>query len=76
MGCSPWGRKQLDRTEQLSLHSTSHIHITTGKTTALTIHNFVGKMISLVFNMLSVITLLPRSKRFFCLFVLLLISWL
>ena len=30
--------------------------------------NFVGKMISLLFNTLSVITLLPRSKRFFCLF--------
>ena len=43
----------------------------TGKTIALTRWNFVGKVVSLLFNMLSrlVITLLPRSKR-------LLISWL
>ena len=45
--------------------------MTTGKTIALTRQNFVGKIISLLFNMLSrlVITFLPRSK---CL----LISWL
>ena len=45
--------------------------LTIGKTLALTIYYFVGKVISLVFNMLSrfVIALLPRSK---CL----LISWL
>ena len=44
---------------------------TTGKTIALTRRTFVGKVISLLFNMLSrlVITFLPRSKR-------LLISWL
>ena len=49
----------------------SHPYMTTGKTIALTIQTFVGKVISLLFNMLSrlVITLLPRSK---CL----LISWL
>ena len=49
----------------------SHPHVTTGKTIALTRWTFVGKVISLLFNMLSrlVITLLPRSKR-------LLISWL
>ena len=49
----------------------SHPHMTTGKTIALTIWTFVGKVISLLFNMLSrlVITFLPRSK---CL----LISWL
>ena len=43
----------------------------TGKTTALTRQTFVGKVMSLLFNMLSrlVITFLPRSKR-------LLISWL
>ena len=45
--------------------------MTTGKTTALTKRTFVGKVKSLLFNMLSrlVITFLPRSK---CL----LISWL
>ena len=49
----------------------SHPHMTTGKTIALTRWTFVGKVMSLVFNMLSrlVITFLPRSK---CL----LISWL
>ena len=43
----------------------------TGKTIALTRQTFVGKVMSLLFNMLSrlVITFLPRSKR-------LLISWL
>ena len=49
----------------------SHPHTTTGKTIALTKQTFVGKVMSLLFNMLSrlVITFLPRSKRFF-------ISWL
>ena len=49
----------------------SHPYMTTGKTKALTRCNFVGKVISLLFNMLSmlVITFLPRSK-------FLLISWL
>ena len=49
----------------------SHPYMTTGKTKALTRWTFVGKVISLLFNMLSrlVITFLPRSKR-------LLISWL
>ena len=49
----------------------SHPYMTTGKTIALTKWTFVGKVISLLFNMLSrsVITFLPRSKR-------LLISWL
>ena len=42
----------------------SHPYITTGKTIALTRQTFVGKVISLLFNMLSrlVITFLPRSK--------------
>ena len=42
----------------------SHPYMTTGKTIALTIWNFVGKVMSLLFNMLSrmVITFLPRSK--------------
>ena len=49
----------------------SHLYMTTGKTIALTRWTFVGKVISLLFNMLSklVITFLPRSKH-------LLISWL
>ena len=43
----------------------SHPYVTTGKTIALTRQTFVGKVISLLFNMLFslVITLLPRSKR-------------
>ena len=49
----------------------SHPYMTTGKTIALTSQTFVGKVMSLLFNMLSrlVITFLSRSKR-------LLISWL
>ena len=49
----------------------SHPYMTTGKTIALTRQTFVGKGMSLLFNMLSrlVITFLPRSKH-------LLISWL
>ena len=49
----------------------SHPYMTTGKTIALTRWAFVGKIMSLFFNMLSrlVITFLPRSKH-------LLISWL
>ena len=57
---------------QLSSQSNSHIHtLTAGKTIALTRWTFVGKVISLLFNMLSrlSISFLPRSK---CL----LISWL
>ena len=49
----------------------SHPYMTTGKNIALTRRTFLGKVVSLLFNMLSrlVITFLPRSKR-------LLISWL
>ena len=48
----------------------SHPYLTTGKTIALTRLTFLGKVMSLLFNMLSrlVITFLPSSKR-------LLISW-
>ena len=58
--CSAFFRVQL-----------SHPYMTTGKTIALTRWTFVGKVISLLFNMLSrfVITFLPRNKS-------LLISWL
>ena len=43
----------------------SHPYVTTGKTIALTVWTFVGKVMSLLFNMLSrfVIVFLPRSKR-------------
>ena len=43
----------------------SHPYMTTGKTVALTRWTFIGKVISLLFNMLSrlFITFLPRSKR-------------
>ena len=43
----------------------SHPYMTTGKTIALTRRTFVGKVMSLLLNMLSklVITFLPRSKR-------------
>ena len=49
----------------------SHPYVTTGKAIALTRLTFVGKVMSLLFNMLSrlVITFLPRSKR-------ILMSWL
>ena len=56
---------------QLSSQFNSHPYMTTEKTTALTRQTLVGKVMSLLLNMLSrlVITFLPRSKR-------LLISWL
>ena len=49
----------------------SHPYMNTGKTIALTIQSFVGKVMSLLFNMLSrsIIAFLPRNKH-------LLISWL
>ena len=57
---------------QLSLWSNSqHAYVNTGKTIALTRWSFVGKVMPLLFNMLTrlVITFLPRSKH-------LLTSWL
>ena len=50
---------------QPSLWSNSHLYMITGKTIALTIRIIVGKVMCLLFNMLSrfVITFLPRSKR-------------
>ena len=49
----------------------SHLYMTAGKTIALSSRNFVGKVMSLLFNTLSrlVTAFLPRSKH-------LLISWL
>ena len=54
-----------------SIVQLSHPYMTTGKTIALTRQTFVGKTMSLLFNMLSrlIIAFLPRSKH-------LLISWL
>ena len=54
-----------------SIVQLSHPYMTTRRTIVLTRRSFVGKVISLLFNMLSrlIITFLPRSKR-------LLISWL
>ena len=80
-GRPPYGLKSLlpNHSSKASIlwHSTfftvqlSHPYMTTGKTIALTRWTFVGKVIFLLFNMLSrlIITFLPRSKR-------LLISWL
>ena len=53
---------------QLSSQSNSHPYMTTGKTIGLTRQTFVGKVMSLLFNMLSrliimVINFLPKSKR-------------
>ena len=60
----------LQHTAFFTVHL-SHPYMTTGKTIALTRWIFVGKVMSLILNMLSrlVITFLPRSKH-------LLISWL
>ena len=58
-------RKHQFFSAQFSLWSNSHM--TTGKTIALTIHAFVGKVMSLLFNMLFtlVTAFRPRSKRLF-----------
>ena len=82
LGLTDWislQSKGLSRVFSSSIHwcsaffivQLSHPYMTTGKTVALTRPTFVGKVMSLIFNMLSklVITFLPRSK---CL----LISWL
>ena len=72
--CSPRDSQESSPTPQFkSIHSLalsftvqlSHPYMTTGKTIALTRWTFVGKVMSLLFNMLSrlVTTFLPRSKR-------------
>ena len=70
------GRIESDMAEWLSLSAffmvqLSHLYMTTRKTIVFTIWTFVGKVVSLLFNILSrfVIAFLPKSKR-------LLISWL
>ena len=62
---------QFKSINSLVLSCSAFSYMTTGKTIALTRQSFVGKVMSLLFKMLSwlVITFLPRSKR-------LLISWL
>ena len=77
--CSPRDSQESSPTSKASIFQhlafftvqLSHPYIATGKTIALTRRTFVGKVMSLLFNMLSrwVITFLPRSKHF-------LISWL
>ena len=64
-------KESICRSSAFFIIQFSHPYMTTGKTIILTIRNSVGKVISLLFNMLSslLITFLPRSKR-------LLISWL
>ena len=51
---------------------TSHAYMTTGKTIAMTVRIFVGKLMFLLFNMLSsfVIAFLPRSKHLLILWLL------
>ena len=63
-------RKPLTKTSILQCSAffvvqLSHPYMTTGKTIALTRRTFVGKVMTLLFNMLSrlVIAFLPRSKR-------------
>ena len=64
-------RASLPRCSALFIVQLSHPYMTTGKTIALTRRTFVGKVMSLLLNMVSrlVITFLPRSKH-------LIISWL
>ena len=87
LGWAGWNSLQFKRLKSLLQHHSSkasvlqrsaffmvqlsHPYMTTGKTIALTIRTFVGKVMSLLFNMLSrlVIIFLPRSKS-------LLVSWL
>ena len=78
--CSPRGAQEFSPTSQFKSISSSvlsfmiqlsHPYVSTGKAIALSTWTFVGKVMSLLFNMLSrlVIIFLPRSKRLF-------ISWL
>ena len=71
VGCCLWVAQNQTLLTRLSSSNSSHPYMTTGKTIALTRRTFVGKVMSLLFNMLSrlVITFLPRSKRLW-------ISWL
>ena len=68
---TPWFKSINSSVLSVLYSPTSHPYMTTRKTIALTRWTFVGKVMSLLFNMLSrlVIAFLPRSKH-------LLISWL
>ena len=57
-------KASIFRHSALFIVQLSHLYTTTGKDTALTRQAFVGKVISLLFNMLSmlIITFLPKSK--------------
>ena len=48
--CSPWGRKESDKTELLNNNNYSCLYVTAGKAIALIIWTFVGKVTSLLFN--------------------------
>ena len=70
--CGSWGHKESDTTERLNwtaffIVQLSHPYMITGKIIALTRQTFVGKVMSLLFNVLSrlVIAFLPRSKESF-----------
>ena len=65
---TPQSKPSILRHSAFFIVQLSHPHMTTGKTIALTRWTFVGKVMSLLFNMLSrlVIAFLPRSKCFFC----------
>ena len=79
--CSPWDSQECSPVTQFETNSLaftalfmvwlSHLYMTIGKTIALTIQKFIGKVMFLLFNTLSrfVTAFLPRSKR-------LLMSWL
>jgi len=58
----PFAATEIDL--EIIMVQLSHLYMTIGKTIALTIWTFVGKVMSPLFNMLSrfVITFLPRSK--------------
>ena len=64
-------KHQFSRHSAFFIVQLSHSYMTTGKTIVLTRWTFVGKVMSLLFNMLSmwVLAFLPRSKQ-------LLISWI
>ena len=71
LGTSPTPQLKSSSSSAFFMVQLSHLYITNGKTIALTVWTFVGKVMSLLFNMLSrfVIAFIPRSKP-------LLISWL
>ena len=69
--CSPRDSQESSPTPQFKsinssvlsfLYSPALTYIITGKTVALTRRTFVGKVMSLLFNMLSIVAFLPRSK--------------